>query len=148
MEKIFVYGSLRQEFWNHDKVLKNRLRSIVPGTICAELYHLPAGYPAITSGNDTVYGEVCTLSQAKHLKSIDLLEGYTGDPSIDLYTREKKTVTYADGTQEDCWVYIYMDENYVKQKGQYVAHGDWRKFMHSKPHTKKASNNRASELKH
>lgn len=132
MEKIFVYGSLRQEFWNHDKVLKNRLRSIDPGTIKGELYHLPAGYPAITTGDDTIHGEVCTLSQAKHLKSIDLLEGYTGDPSIDLYTREKKTVTFADGHTEDCWVYIYMDKNHVKQKGQYISHGDWRKFMWDK----------------
>lgn len=137
MEKIFVYGSLRQEFWNHDKVLKNRLRNIELGTICGELYHLPAGYPAITTGTDTIHGEVCTLSQAKHLKSIDLLEGYTGDPSIDLYTREKKVVTFADGHTEECWVYVYMDENYVKRKGQYIPHGDWRKFMFNKERYKK-----------
>ncbi len=134
MEKIFVYGSLRQDFWNHDKVLKNRVRNIIPGTIHGALYHLPAGYPAITSGTDTVHGEVCILSRNKHLKSIDLLEGYTGDPSIDLYTRKKKTVTFADGHTEECWVYLYIDQNYVKKKGAYIPHGDWRKFMYSQPY--------------
>ncbi len=137
MEKIFVYGSLRQDFWNHDKVLKNRVRNITPGTIHGALYHLPAGYPAITSGTDTVHGEVCSLSQDKHLRSIDLLEGYTGDPSIDLYTRKKKTVTFPDGHTEECWVYLYIDQNYVRKKGTYLPHGDWRKYMHSQPYYKR-----------
>ena len=75
MEKIFVYGSLLKDFWNHDRVLKHRVRSIEKGTIKGELYHLPAGYPAIISGENLIYGEICTLTHHKHLKSIDLLEG-------------------------------------------------------------------------
>ena len=133
MEKIFVYGSLLKDFWNHDRVLKNRVRSIKKGTIQGELYHLPAGYPAITSGSNLIHGEVCTLTHSKHLKSIDLLEGYTGDSNIDLYTREKRTVTFPDGSTTECWVYIYMDESYVTQKGKYIAHGDWSKFMRNNP---------------
>lgn len=133
MEKIFVYGSLLQDFWNHDRVLKNRVRSIEKGTIVGDLYHLPAGYPAITSGENRIYGEVCTLSHPKHLKSIDLLEGYSGDPKIDLYKREKRTVTLKDGSTTECWVYVYVDENYVKRKGKYIAHGDWGKFMRHNP---------------
>ena len=133
MEKIFVYGSLLKDFWNHDRVLKNRVRSIEKGTIKGELYHLPAGYPAITSGENLIHGEICTLSHNKHLKSIDLLEGYTGNEKIDLYTREKRTVTLQDGSTTECWVYIYMDENYVKRKGKYIVHGDWAKFMRNNP---------------
>ena len=133
MEKIFVYGSLLKDFWNHDRVLKNRVRCIEKGTIKGELYHLPAGYPAITSGENLIHGEICTLSHNKHLKSIDLLEGYTGDEKIDLYTREKRTVTLQDGSTTECWVYIYMDENYVKRKGKYIEHGDWAKFMRNNP---------------
>lgn len=103
MEKIFVYGSLRQDFWNHDKVLKNRLRKIEKGQLKNfSLYHLPAGYPAIASGEDIIIGEVCTLSNNKYLKSIDLLEGYTGEPSIDLYIREKKPVLLENGQKEMC----------------------------------------------
>ena len=133
MEKIFVYGSLLKDFWNHDRVLKNRVRSIEKGTIQGELYHLPAGYPAITSGENLVHGEICTLSHNKHLKSIDLLEGYTGDEKIDLYTREKRTVTLQDGSTTDCWVYIYMHPDYVRRKGKHIPHGDWGKFMRNNP---------------
>lgn len=131
MEKIFVYGSLRQDFWNHDKVFKHRLRGpIGQGKLEGyDLYHLPAGYPAIVSGTGTVYGEICNLSHSKHLKSIDLLEGYTGDPSIDLYVREKRPIILEDGTTEMCWVYLYINEAYVKNKGHYIPHGDWKKFM-------------------
>ena len=67
-----------------------------------EDYHLPAGYPAIASGEDIIIGEVCTLSNNKYLKSIDLLEGYTGEPSIDLYIREKKPVLLENGQKEMC----------------------------------------------
>lgn len=130
MEKVFVYGSLRQDFWNHDKVLKNRIKHIQPGTIKGfSLYHLPAGYPAIVEGEDVVHGEVCTLSNDKHLKSIDLLEGYTGDSSKDLYIRVKKPILLNTGEEELCWVYLYINEQYVKNTGKYIAYGDWKKFM-------------------
>ncbi len=131
MEKIFVYGTLRQDFWNHDKVFKHRMRgNIEEGKLVDySLHHLPAGYPAIVPGNDTVYGEICTLSHSKHLKSIDLLEGYTGDPNIDLYVREKRPILLKDGRVEMCWVYLYINEDYVRSKGRYIPHGDWKKFM-------------------
>ena len=73
MEKIFVYGSLLKDFWNHDRVLKNRVRSIEKGTIQGELYHLPAGYPAITSGQNLIYGEICTLTHNKQEIPTDLV---------------------------------------------------------------------------
>lgn len=133
MERIFVYGSLRQDFWNHDKVFKHRLRKIEKGQLKDfSLYHLPAGYPAIVPGNDTVYGEICTLSHTKHLKSIDLLEGYTGNPTIDLYIREKRPVLLENGQEEMCWVYLYINQNHVRNKGIYIPHGDWKKFMLNK----------------
>lgn len=130
MEKIFVYGSLRKDFWNHDKVLKNRVKHIESGCIKGfSLYHLPAGYPAIISGNDIVHGEICTLSNDKHLKSIDLLEGYTGNSEKDLYIRKKKPVLLSTGKEELCWVYLYINEKHVRNKGKYIAHGDWKKYM-------------------
>lgn len=132
MEKIFVYGSLLQNFWNHDKVLKYRTRSMHKGTLKGELYHLPAGYPAITTGETPIHGEMYVLSHPKHLKSIDLLEGYTGDENIDLYIREKREVTLEDGSTHDCWVYIYRNEDYVKSKGKHISHGDWGRYMNGK----------------
>lgn len=141
MEKIFVYGSLLPDFWNHDKVFKHRLRGTMKGCLKDfSLYHLPAGYPAIVPGEDTIYGEVCILSHTKHLKSIDLLEGYTGNPDIDLYTREKRLVILENGQEEWCWVYLYINHDYVKNKGLYIPHGDWKKFMFQSSKQKKKPN--------
>lgn len=133
MEKIFVYGSLRLGFWNFDKVLRHRVSHVQKAVIKGTLYQLPAGYPALLQGNSIIHGEVFTLSKATTLKSIDLLEGYIEEGSNNLYVRQKSPVFLEDGTQIDCWVYRYTDETYVLQKGQLIPHGDWSKFILSKP---------------
>lgn len=132
MEKVFVYGSLRTDFWNYDKVLKNRVRQVEKGQIKGDLYHLPAGYPAVILGEGTVYGEVITLSQDKILKSLDLLEGYMGEGEENLYVRVKQKVHLEDGSQKMCWVYIYVDEKVAKKEGKYIPHGDWKEFKNNK----------------
>lgn len=132
MEKIFVYGSLRQDFWNYDKVLKNRVRHIEKGKIKGELYHLPAGYPAVVEGNDDVYGEVITFTQDKLLKSLDFLEGYFGEDKENLYIRRKCEISLEDGSKEWCWVYIYVDEKEARKEGIYISHGDWKRFIEEK----------------
>lgn len=129
MEKIFVYGSLRQDFWNHDKVLKNRVRHIQNGTIKGKLYHLPAGYPAVIKGTDEVHGEVMTINQDKLLRSLDFLEGYFGEGEDNLYIRTKHKTILDDGTEEWCWVYTYANEEEAKKKGKYISSGDWNKFV-------------------
>ncbi|MGL4737693.1 MAG: gamma-glutamylcyclotransferase family protein [Cellulosilyticaceae bacterium] len=129
MEKIFVYGSLMSGFWNYDKVLKNRVRKVEKASVSGELYHLPAGYPAVVEGRQRVEGEVITISQEKLLKSLDLLEGYMGEGEDNLYERRKKTVVLEDGTIEECWVYLYVDQKLARKEGRLIPHGNWRHFM-------------------
>lgn len=129
MEKVFVYGSLMRGFKNHDKVLKNRVRHTIKGRTTGELYHLPAGYPAIIEGKNDIHGEVFTLTQAKTMKSLDLLEGYLGEGKENLYERQKKKVICEDGTVQECWVYVYADSSYVTRKGKKVEAGCWAHFM-------------------
>ncbi|MGL4797788.1 MAG: gamma-glutamylcyclotransferase family protein [Cellulosilyticaceae bacterium] len=128
MEKIFVYGSLRTQFWNHDKVLKNRVRKVEEATIKGELFHLPEGYPAVVEGKETIYGELLTVSQEKILKSIDFLEGYFGEGEDNLYVRKKIKVATEAG-EEEGWTYMYVNASYAKKKGRKVAKGDWAHFV-------------------
>ena len=93
---------------------------------------MPAGYPAVILGEGTVYGEVITLSQDKILKSLDLLEGYMGEGEENLYVRVKQKVHLEDGSQQMCWVYIYVDEKVAKKEGKYIPHGDWKEFKNNK----------------
>lgn len=132
MEKIFVYGSLMSSFWNHDKVLKNRVRHIVKGKMKGSLYHLPEGYPAAVEGDGDIYGEVCTITQDKIIKSLDLLEGYLGEGQDNLYERQKRLVVLENGEEDECWAYIYVNQDYAKSKGKSVASGDWKEFMKKK----------------
>lgn len=128
MEKIFVYGSLRTQFWNHDKVLKNRVRSVEKATIEGELFHLPEGYPAVVDGGEEIHGELLTITQEKILKSIDFLEGYFGEGKDNLYVRKKVKVKTENETEEG-WTYLYVDTPYAKKKGMKVEGGDWAHFM-------------------
>ncbi len=44
--QLFVYGTLKRGFWNHDR-LCTRAISIETATTWGRLYHLPAGFPAL-----------------------------------------------------------------------------------------------------
>lgn len=127
--KIFVYGSLRTDFLNYDKVLKNRVKSTSKGKIKGELYHLPEGYPAVLPGKQWVYGEVFTLSKEKILRTLDLLEGYLGEGQDNLYIRENHTVMLENGQEEECFTYIYVNQEYAKKSGKKVVDGDWKTFI-------------------
>jgi gamma-glutamylcyclotransferase (GGCT)/AIG2-like uncharacterized protein YtfP len=43
---LFVYGTLKRDFWNHDRFCRNTI-DIKPATTWGRLYDLPAGYPAL-----------------------------------------------------------------------------------------------------
>ena len=43
---LFVYGTLKRGFWNHDRFCRNAI-DIRPATTWGRLYQLPAGYPAL-----------------------------------------------------------------------------------------------------
>ena len=60
---IFVYGSLREGFYNYDKYLKGKITSIRQAKIDnMNIYHMPyKGYPAMFNGDRTVYGEIVEI---------------------------------------------------------------------------------------
>lgn len=43
---LFVYGTLKRGYWNHDRYCRNAI-DIRPATTCGRMYQLPAGYPAL-----------------------------------------------------------------------------------------------------
>ncbi|MBN2162869.1 MAG: gamma-glutamylcyclotransferase [Pontiellaceae bacterium] len=44
--RIFVYGTLKRGYWNHDRFCSQAV-SIEPATTWGRLFHLPAGFPAL-----------------------------------------------------------------------------------------------------
>ena len=74
--KIFVYGTLKKGFRNHDRFCGNAV-SIEPATVNGRLYDTGWGFPAMQlsrNPGDIVRGEIITIPEAD-LPAIDFLEG-------------------------------------------------------------------------
>ena len=73
MKKInlFVYGSLREGFFNYDKYLAGKVVEKKDASLeNMRLYHMPyKGYPAITPGNDKVLGEIMVINEEPYFLS-------------------------------------------------------------------------------
>ena len=61
---IFVYGSLREGFFNYNKYLEGKVSNKKEAKLeNMKLHHMPyKGYPAITHGNDTILGEIMVIN--------------------------------------------------------------------------------------
>lgn len=129
LDKVFVYGSLMEGFWNHTRVLEGKVKIIGRGEVRGSLFHLKEGYPALLEGEDKVVGEIAGPVDEDLLRRLDYLEGYTAGEADNLYNRKAARVRMSDGSFVECWVYLYGDAEYVRGKGTYVPDGDWKRHM-------------------
>ena len=133
---IFVYGSLREGFFNYDKYLDGKVLENTPACLKGmHLYHMPyKGYPAILPGDGKVLGEIIRVTDYDNtIKAIDDMEGFLGTDNPDneynkillevenLTTREK----------ENCYVYFYnKDRDLIfDEKAIHIPDGDWKNYM-------------------
>ncbi len=137
---IFVYGSLREGFFNYDKYLKGKVIKNIPAVLKGmELYHMPyKGYPAIVPNeNNQVFGEIMVVNDYDEtIKAIDEMEGVIDHrhPENE-YHKELLTVEHLDtGIKEDCYVYFYNLDNdsIFNEKAIHIPDGDWKKYMLNK----------------
>lgn len=134
VEKIFVYGSLRSDMFNYDKLLKGKVSKVFKGSISGDLYHLEnKGYPAVIPGNDKIMGELMELKNfEKSLIELDELERYTEDNNINCeYLRKIVEVTLEDGSKESAYYYEYNPKANINSEDKLipVQGGDWKEYM-------------------
>lgn len=135
-KKIFVYGSLREGFFNYDKYLSGKVSNITLATVKGKLYHMPhKGYPALLDGEDVVIGEIMEMKDFyKDIIAMDEMEGYVSaeDTSLNEYTRTVMIVKNLETNQEES-VYVYKYEEFNTEDFEshaiYLPHGDWKKYM-------------------
>jgi gamma-glutamylcyclotransferase (GGCT)/AIG2-like uncharacterized protein YtfP len=78
LNKVFVYGTLMTGMKNH-YLVEPYVKSVKPARVAGVLYDLPYGYPAMTTGNMEVFGELMELANiTEALKVLDRLEDYRG----------------------------------------------------------------------
>lgn len=134
IEKIFVYGSLRSDMFNYDKLLKGKVAKVDKGTVKGELFHIEnKGYPAVIPGNSIIKGEIMELKNfEKSLVELDELENYTEDNNINCeYLRKVVDVELENGEVEKAYYYEYNPKADINSKDELISvgHGDWKKYM-------------------
>lgn len=100
--KIFVYGTLKKGFRNHDRFCGNAI-SIEPATVNGKLYDTGWGFPAMQlsdNPDDIVHGEIINLPEAD-LPAIDRLEGVPR-----LYQRVEVMAVSEAGTESAAYCYV------------------------------------------
>ena len=135
---LFVYGSLREGFFNYKKYLDGKV--IVKKDAKLEnmkLYHLPyKGYPAVTFGKDTVYGEIMVLSEEHYeetVGAVDKMEGFISEnkPENEYDKVILEVENLHTNEKEKCFVYFYNKDRdqLFEDKAIYLPHGDWKEHM-------------------
>ena len=113
---VFVYGSLRKGFGNHD-VLGDSPFICTASTLVPRTLHDLGAFPAVClDGNTHIVGEVYDVDDHVFAR-LDMLEGYP-----DFYDRKIEAVEDADGQEYEAWMY-YIDEDF--QDTPIVESGDW-----------------------
>ncbi|WP_078380078.1 gamma-glutamylcyclotransferase family protein [Sutcliffiella halmapala] len=119
---VFVYGTLRRHERNHFllKKAKNIAKQCWSTGI---LYDTGCDYPVMTPHNSRrVYGELYEVNQAQ-LKSLDFLEGYTGNERTNNYDRILQTV-YTDKETVEALVYVQSTTKIGNLNE--IKYGDWK----------------------
>lgn len=135
---IFVYGSLREGFYNYDKYLKEKITSIRQAKIDDMIiYHMPyKGYPAMFNGDGTVYGEIIEIIPDIYddvISAMDIMEGFISEnnPKNEYHKKIMEVKDLNNGRKEYCYTYYYnhvIDDKFEKE-AILINHGNWAKYM-------------------
>lgn len=118
---VFVYGTLRQGERNHYLIDSAKLVTR-QAWLKGKLIDTGKDYPALLLGsNDRVYGEIYEVNN-ELLKTLDELEGFTGQGKKNHYERCEQVIS-SDLGEFKALVYFYPKE---VSDSPVVPFGDWR----------------------
>lgn len=132
-EKIFVYGTLRKDMYNHELYLKDKNGFIGTGFVKGKLMTLKnKSYPALLlEGNDLILGEIHEVDNSI-VDQLDELESYFGENNIDNeYNKIVCDIFDEDGQVIDqipVYVYNIYNSANVKLLDAVIISGDFVKY--------------------
>lgn len=129
MINVFVYGTLKPGECNYQLYCTGKVVEEKSAIAQGQLFSLPFGYPAMTSGNSLVKGFVLSFSNDEILHQLDWLEDYDAQrPAaeneyyrqlIEIYDTAKKPLGTA-------WAYLMTLEQVKAYEGILLPNGWWR----------------------
>ena len=124
MHRLFVYGTLKFGEINHNRIFSGYDIKITPAWTYGKLYDL--GYfPALTDGNNKVYGELIEFDNPEILQRVDYLEGFRGDNHPHNYYERRMVDVFVGGNKVKAWVYVLSDEQVKRYDGNIINNGIW-----------------------
>jgi gamma-glutamylcyclotransferase (GGCT)/AIG2-like uncharacterized protein YtfP/cation transport regulator ChaC len=125
--KVFVYGSLKQGLGNH-RIIKRYVRTVRNASMRGWMFNL-GYYPAVVTGCGVVLGQLLELDHPdKAFRAMDILEGFQ-EPKHprNLYERVKTSVILENGETEECFAYLFPDQNKgdVSRNAVFLPGGLW-----------------------
>ncbi len=117
-ENVFVYGTLRKDYWNHKYYLKNS--KFVGKGRTKHKYALYADNIPYVIENENIshiVGEVYCVDE-ETLERLDYLEGH---PTC--YKRKKVPIILESGEEIEAWLYFYPEPY-----GDLVESGDYKDY--------------------
>lgn len=106
LHKIFVYGTLKHGFPNHQRFLKDCVG--MPGTAPGIALHTDGMLPYACVGFGHLKGEIFAVDNAT-LSKIDRLEGHPNN-----YRRSPIEVQDEYGVFHEVWIYLHKDAKKFK----------------------------------
>ena len=135
---IFVYGSLREGFFNYNKYLDGKVLNKRDAKLeNMRLYHMDyKGYPAIIHGDETVLGEIITINESDYestMKAVDEMEGFISEnnPENEYHKIILEVEDIQTNKKEKCFVYFYNKDKDIdfEDKAEHIPSGDWKNYM-------------------
>lgn len=126
--RVFVYGTLKPGEANYKKYCAGKVVDVKRAFVQGKLFALPMGYPAMTLGDNQVYGYLLSFSNPRVLNELDVLENYqpTRQPSENLYNRQTIEVYEPQSTSLGlAWVYLMALEQVEQLEGFLQPDGWW-----------------------
>ena len=128
--KVFVYGSLKPGEINYNHYCSGKVIESQKAQIQGQLFDLSLGYPAAIEAKGTVEGFLLTFESVSILASLDELEDYQPDRSLEENEYYRKLIPIYDSLNEfltEAWTY-FMTPTKVKQLGGIpLPSGCWRR---------------------
>ena len=129
MHRLFVYGSLKFGENNHNRIFSGYDIKITSAWTFGELYDL--GYfPALTDGNNKVYGELIEFNNLEILTRVDSLEGYRGENSNFNFYDRKEIHVFTDKNEITAWAYFLNKSKIIESDGELITSGVWSNYRY------------------